>query len=91
MVYDLPWILSAVQKLIFTWIPDEAKKQIFFKTKKTIHKMIPVTHLPDYMGGRCTWDYRQAPAKCLPFRQLFRGQYTDEDFDRIQQVLDSVK
>ena len=91
LVYDLPWILSAVQKLIFTWIPDEAKKQIFFKTKKTIHRMIPCSNLPDYMGGRCHLDYRQPPPKVLPFRQLFRHQYSDHELDKIQEVLDSVK
>lgn len=83
--------MNAVQKLIFTWIPDEVKKQIFFKTKKNIQRMIPACNLPDYMGGTCRLDYKKAPAKCLPFRQLFRDEYTEPEFEKIQQILDNVK
>ena len=91
LVYDLPWLLSAFQKLIFSWIPDKAKKQIFFKNRKNIQRVIPLTSLPDYMGGRCTQDYRQAPAQSLPFRQLFHQEFSDAEMERIHKYFDSVK
>ena len=90
LVYDLPWLLSAVQKMIFAMIPEDAKKQIFFKHRKNVSKIIPRSNLPDYMGGRCKVNYKEVPAGCLPFRELHAGSYTESQLDKIQRMLDSV-
>lgn len=90
LVYDLPWILNAVQKMIFTMIPEEAKKQIFFKTKKNIHTMIPKSNLPDYMGGQFVINHRKPPDTCLPLRELFANDFTRDELDKIQKVIDSI-
>lgn len=90
LVYDLPWLLSAVQKMIFAMIPEESKKQIKFSDKKNIHRIIPKSNLPDYMGGRCKVDYKKVPPDCLPFRLLFGHNYSRTQLDKIQVLLDSV-
>ena len=90
IVYDLPWLLSAVQKMVFAMIPEEAKRQIFFKTKKNISQLIPKCKLPDYMGGHCKTNYRAVPEGCLPFRILHERNYSKIQLDKMQRMLDSV-
>ena len=90
LVYDLPWYLSAAQKVIFAMIPEEAKKQIFFKNRKNVHTIIPKENLPDYMGGRCKVDYKAVPIGSQSFRQLFAGCYSKTQMDKLQRMLDSV-
>jgi hypothetical protein len=90
IVYDLPWLLSAVQKMVFAMIPEEAKRQIFFKNKKNVCKLIPKSKLPDYMGGHCRVDYKAVPQGCHPFRVLHENDYSKSQLDKMQRMLDSV-
>ena len=90
MVYNLPWLFSAFQKMIFAMIPEDAKKQIFFKHRKNLSKVIPRSNLPDYMGGTCKVNYKEVPPGCLSFRKLYAESYTESQLDKIQRIIDSI-
>jgi len=84
VVYEIPWLLSGVQKMVYTMLPEEAKKLIQFMNKKNIHKLIPIENLPDYMDGTCQIDYRKAPSTCITFREMYSGRYSDKELERAE-------
>ena len=90
IVYELPWILNTVQKLIFAMIPDDCKHLIKFTNRKSITSIVPCENLPDYMGGTCKVNYKQVPMKCRSFDSIYGKQFSKEQMSRIRKILQEL-
>lgn len=90
IVYELPWILNTVQKLIFAMIPDDCKHLIKFTNRKSITSIIPEDNLPDYMGGRCKLNYKYVPKECRPFDSTYGKKFNKEQMSRIRKILQEL-
>lgn len=61
LVYELPWILQYVFKLVQTWLPEDHRKLIHLVSHKDINEFVAEEELPDFMGGKNKMSYRLAP------------------------------
>ncbi|KAI1286639.1 Motile sperm domain-containing protein 2 [Halotydeus destructor] len=90
-VYEIPWILTGVQKVVFAMVPEEAKQLVQFKNKKNITSLIAKEHLPDYMGGSCRVNYHAVPAQVTrSFFEIYADVYNQREMDRIQKYFDNL-
>lgn len=60
-IYELPWIFNQIWKLVRSWLDEDAKKIVKFAQISNIGEIIDEHHLPDYMGGRGSKNYRHVP------------------------------
>ncbi|KAI1305794.1 Motile sperm domain-containing protein 2 [Halotydeus destructor] len=92
MVYEIPWILSGIQKLVVAMVPEEEKQLIQFRNKRNITSTIDKDNLPDYMGGSCTLDYQAVPLSVTKnFAELFLNRYTVKELEKVDKYFDSLK
>ena len=85
IVYNLPWILSSFQKIVFSMMPAEATGIIKFASGKDIFKYIDPENVPDYIdGGTCTRNFRVVAPGAKPIYDLcMLYGYTQETYDRL--------
>ena len=85
LVYNLPWVLSAMQKVAFAMLPPEAAGIIKFASGSDIFKYIPPENVPDYIpGGLCRRNFRSVAPGAKPILDLVLTYgYTHETYDRI--------
>ncbi|CAG2109797.1 unnamed protein product [Medioppia subpectinata] len=85
-VYELPWIFNQIWKLVRSWLDSEAKKLVRFATKKDVQRLIAADHLPEYMGGSATKDYRLVPKGALPIEDMakqYDNHYCENDIHKL--------
>ena len=70
LTYEIPWILSAVWKVIRSIIPDHSKDLVHCAHKDNITGFIDLENLPDFMGGTCDRSFRDIPKGCIPTEQF---------------------
>lgn len=90
IVYELPWILNTVQKLIFAMIPDDCKHLIKFTNRKNITSVVPTDKLPDYMGGSCKKSYKFSPSISKPFDSMYTNRFNKDQMSRIRKILQEL-
>ena len=61
LVYELPWILDFVLKLVNSWLPQDQRGLIDPITKKELNDNIASDQLPDFLGGTCDLPYKIVP------------------------------
>ncbi|XP_064637399.1 motile sperm domain-containing protein 2-like [Lineus longissimus] len=61
LVYDMPWVLNAVWKIIKTWLSEESSKKVIFVKKGDIQEYIDKDQLLEHMGGTDTYKYTYIP------------------------------
>ncbi|KAI1278382.1 Motile sperm domain-containing protein 2 [Halotydeus destructor] len=85
LVYNLPWILSAVQKIAFAMIPQEFLGLIKFARGRDIFEYIAPENCPDYVpGATCRRNYRAVAPGSMPVSNLMASYgYSQADYDRI--------
>lgn len=85
LVYNLPWILSTFQKMVFAMLPPETAGKVKFATGSDIFQYIAPENTPDYIdGGMCTRNYRAVPPGSKPILDLVTHYgYSRDDYDRI--------
>lgn len=49
LVYEMPWILSSIWKIVKAWLPEEQKEAVKFASKKELSNFIEESQLPDFM------------------------------------------
>jgi len=76
LVLELPWVLNAIQKMVFAMLPEEAKTLILFKNRKGLIKLIDSQNLPDYLGGTCSIPYNEVPDGCQSLAEIGYERYT---------------
>lgn len=67
-LYELPWIFNTVWGLVKSWLDDDSKRIVRFLSAKDITDVIDPGHLPEYMGGKGTKDFRVIPKNVLSFK-----------------------
>ena len=70
LVYQLPWILNYVLKLVYSWLPQDHREMIHLITKKELFDNIASDELPDFLGGTCDLPYKTAPIGVLSAHDL---------------------
>ena len=85
LVYNLPWVLSTFQKMVFAMLPPEASGMIKFASGSEIFKYIAPENTPDYIeGGTCGRNYRKVAPGSKPILDLVMHYgYSQADYDRI--------
>lgn len=85
LVFNLPWVLSAFQKVAFAMLPQEMVEKIRFARGKEIFDYIAPENVPDYIdGGKCKRNFRAIAPACQPIMSLLTGYgYSQADYDRI--------
>ena len=65
MIYEMPWVLNAVWKLIKQLLTDEQQKFVIFAKKNDVDKYIPRDQLLVHMGGTVSNNHhrRLSPAQ----------------------------
>lgn len=67
LAHNLPWLLNAVSKLLFTMLPHNVRERLKHSNDKTITQYIDRQFLPPYLGGTCDQRYPDPlPANVLP-------------------------
>lgn len=49
LVYEMPWILSSIWKIVKAWLPQEQRDSVKFATKKEMSNFIEESEMPDFM------------------------------------------
>lgn len=49
LIYEMPWILSSIWKIVKSWLPQEQRDAVKFASKKEMSSFIEDSHLPDFM------------------------------------------
>ena len=57
LAHNLPWLLSAVSKLLSTMLPYNVRERLKHSNDKTITQYIDRNFLPPYLGGSCDQCY----------------------------------
>lgn len=85
LVYNLPWVLSTFQKMVFAMLPPEAAGIIKFASGNEIFNYIIPESTPDYIpGGKCKRNYRKVAPGSKPILDLVMHYgYSQADYDRL--------
>lgn len=49
LIYEMPWILSSIWKIVKSWLPAEQRDAVKFASKKELSSFIEEAELPDFM------------------------------------------
>lgn len=61
-IYEIPWVLMAILKLIRTWLPPHYQEKIQFINKSNADEFIGLENFPQFMGGERPMLW---PEECL--------------------------
>ncbi|CAH1778157.1 unnamed protein product [Owenia fusiformis] len=61
LMYEMPWILNAVWRVIQGWLSERQREKIKFVKKADIQEHINKDNLPKHMGGTDTYEYKYTP------------------------------
>lgn len=50
LIYEMPWILTSIWKIVKAWLPEEQKEAVKFATKKDMSNFIEDKQLPEYFN-----------------------------------------
>ena len=70
LVYELPWVLNYVLKLVNSWLPQNHREIIHLINKKELHENVDVDQLPDFLGGKCSMPYTIVPKEVASAHDL---------------------
>ncbi|XP_015795430.1 motile sperm domain-containing protein 2 [Tetranychus urticae] len=51
-VYEIPWLLMAILKLVKSWFPPQYQNKFHFLNPNNIDDFLGLDNVPDYMGGK---------------------------------------
>lgn len=49
LIYDMPWILSSIWKIVKSWLPQEHRDAVKFASKKDIGSFVAPAEQPDFL------------------------------------------
>lgn len=49
LIYEMPWILSSIWKIVKSWLPQEQRDAVKFASKKEMSSFVEDQQLPDFM------------------------------------------
>lgn len=49
LIYEMPWILSSIWKIVKSWLPQEQRDAVKFTTKKEMSSFVEDSQLPAFM------------------------------------------
>jgi hypothetical protein len=52
LIYEMPWILSSIWKIVKSWLPQEQRDSVKFATKKDLSNFIEESQLPDFIKSK---------------------------------------
>lgn len=55
LIYDMPWILASVWKLVKSWLPAEQREAVKFANKKELSSFIKDEQLPEFFSDYNKW------------------------------------
>ncbi|KAF2353202.1 CRAL-TRIO lipid binding domain [Trinorchestia longiramus] len=58
ILYDMPWIIQSLWKIIYSWLPTSSAEKIRFADQKTITEFIERDQLLQRWGGTDDYEYR---------------------------------
>lgn len=61
LVYELPWVLNFVFKLLHSWLPHDQRQLLHPITKKDVHDFVSPDQLPDFLNGTSDLPYKSTP------------------------------
>lgn len=61
-VFEIPWVLMAILKLVKSWCPPHYQEKFKFINKSNVDDFIGLENLPDFMGGHRPMLY---PEECF--------------------------
>lgn len=67
VVYNIPWMMKPFIKLGLGMVPEEAQKLLrFIESSEEMMQLFSIQHLPDFLNGSATKEYRIIPEKAEP-------------------------
>ena len=70
LVYELPWVLNYVLKLVHSWLPQNHREIINLITKKELYENVHLDQLPDFLSGTCEMPYKNVPKEVVSAHDL---------------------
>lgn len=49
LIYEMPWILSSIWKIVKSWLPQEQRDAVKFANKKELGSFVEESQVPDFM------------------------------------------
>lgn len=85
IVYNLPWIVAGLQKVVYAMLPEGATNLIKFAYGKDIFNYIDPSNVPDYLeGGLCRRNYRKIAPGSRPILDVMTHYgYGRDVYDRV--------
>ena len=79
IIYNMPWILRGIWKLVKGWLGN-VQHLVRFANGDEIQEYVSVDNLPKYMGGTCDKRFTIAPDNCPTVYQLaHKYGFTEEE------------
>lgn len=66
--------MNQIWRLIRSWLSEDARSLIRFINKSSIQEFIDPNHLPDYMGGMSSKEYRSIPKDTISLQEMIAKQ-----------------
>lgn len=91
LAINFPWILTAAWTLAKRLIPPERRDVVVHIPSDQVFKFIDKENVPDFLGGECTTDYRQAPKTSLTIVDYLLSQDDPKlSAKRIREIIKTV-
>lgn len=50
LIYEMPWLLTSIWKIVKSWLPQEQKDAVKFSSKKEMSSFVASDQLPDFIS-----------------------------------------
>jgi len=92
LIYEMPWVLNAIWKVIKTLLTPDQQKRVLFVKKNQIAEYIDQENLMVHMGGEDTYDYTYIPSEDSGFESIAGSEPctpTEENGDDLHSICES--
>lgn len=93
IVYGIPWLLKPFVQMGMGVIPEEAQKMLeFVDTPAQLFEKFLPEHVPDFMGGLATKDYKEVPVGAKSIYEIGKKLFklTDQQIKEMMEPFDNL-
>ena len=74
LIYDLPWILTALYNIVRSWFPPYYKQLIKTITESSgeLESVVGLENVPTYLNGKAEMIYPEGAYKCLEVAEFVK-------------------
>ena len=90
LVYNMPWYLNAVRKVVTSLLPEDALGIIKFGSGDDIYNYVGKQNLPDFLGGECMLSYKSVPKGARPLKEILKEHSHFKNSDQVFKYFEEI-